>query len=61
MIGDAQEGGAWAVRGYYKPFANWLWAGSALMALGGFLSLTDRRWRVAATARKAAPRAVAAE
>ena len=54
VIGDAQEGGAWAVRGYYKPFANWLWAGSALMALGGFLSLTDRRWRVAAGARRAA-------
>lgn len=26
VIGDAQEGGALEVRGYYKPFANWLWA-----------------------------------
>ncbi|MEH7826520.1 heme lyase CcmF/NrfE family subunit [Gemmobacter denitrificans] len=54
VIGDPQEDGGWAVRGYWKPFANWLWIGSALMALGGLLSLTDRRYRVAAGARRAA-------
>jgi cytochrome c-type biogenesis protein CcmF len=53
VIGDPQDGGGWAVRGYVKPFANWLWAGAALMALGGLLSLSDRRWRVAAGARRA--------
>jgi cytochrome c-type biogenesis protein CcmF len=41
------------VRTYLKPLANWIWAGSALMALGGALSLSDRRYRVAAGARKA--------
>lgn len=55
VIGDAQEGGGYAVRGYVKPFANWIWAGALLMALGGLLSLTDRRFRVAAGARRAAP------
>ena len=52
VIGDPQEGGGWAVRGYVKPFANWLWGGALLMALGGVLSLSDRRYRVAAGARK---------
>ncbi|MET4101321.1 cytochrome c-type biogenesis protein CcmF [Roseovarius sp. MBR-78] len=59
-IGDPQEGGGWAVRSYYKPLANWIWGGSILMALGGFLSLSDRRFRVAAGARKQ-PQGVPAE
>ncbi len=54
VIGDPQDGGGWAVRSYIEPFANWLWAGALLMALGGALSLTDRRYRVAAGARKVA-------
>lgn len=52
VIGDPQAGGGWAVRSYYKPLANWIWGGSILMALGGCLSLSDRRYRVAAGARK---------
>jgi len=53
VIGDPQEGGGYAVRGYVKPFANWLWMGTLLMALGGLISLSDRRFRVAAGARHA--------
>ena len=60
VIGDPQQGGGWAVRGYVKPFANWLWGGAMLMALGGLLSLTDRRYRVAAGARRV-PSGVPAE
>jgi cytochrome c-type biogenesis protein CcmF len=60
VIGDPQIGGGWAVRSYYKPLANWIWGGSILMALGGFLSLSDRRYRVAAGARKV-PQGVPAE
>ncbi|MCZ8153654.1 MAG: heme lyase NrfEFG subunit NrfE, partial [Rhodobacteraceae bacterium] len=52
VIGDPQENGGWAVRSYIEPFANWLWGGCILMALGGLLSLTDRRYRVAAGARR---------
>jgi cytochrome c-type biogenesis protein CcmF len=59
-VGDPQAGGGWAVRSYYKPLANWIWGGSILMALGGFLSLSDRRFRVAAGARKL-PQGVPAE
>ncbi len=61
VIGDAQAGGGFAVRAYIKPFANWLWAGSLLMALGGLLSLTDRRYRLAAGARRAPATAQPAE
>jgi len=60
VIGDPQEGGGWAVRTYIKPFASWIWAGAIIMALGGTLSLADRRFRVGAGARKA-PAGVPAE
>ncbi len=60
VIGDPQDGGGWAVRSHVKPFANWIWGGAILMALGGLLSLSDRRYRVAAGARKPTA-AVAAE
>lgn len=53
VIGDPQADGGWAVRGYLKPFAMWIWIGCAMMALGGFISLSDRRYRVAAGARHA--------
>lgn len=52
VIGDEQDAGGWAVRTYIKPLVNWIWIGCALMALGGGLSLSDRRFRVAAGARK---------
>jgi cytochrome c-type biogenesis protein CcmF len=54
VIGDPQENGGWAVRTYIKPFANWIWAGCIIMSIGGIFSLSDRRYRVAAGARKAA-------
>ncbi len=47
VIGDPQQGGGWAVRTFLKPMTNWIWAGSILMALGGCVSLADRRFRVA--------------
>ncbi len=50
VIGDEQADGSWAVRTFIKPFANWIWAGAIIMAIGGTLSLTDRRFRVAAGA-----------
>ncbi len=61
VIGDPQAQGGWAVRAYIEPFASWLWIGCALMALGGFLSLTDRRYRVAAGAQRVPVAGVPAE
>jgi cytochrome c-type biogenesis protein CcmF len=51
-LGDPQDNGGWAVRTWIKPFANWIWGGTIIMALGGALSLSDRRYRVAAGAGK---------
>ena len=52
VIGDEQDNGGYAIRAHVKPLANWIWAGSIIMALGGLLSLSDRRYRVAAGARR---------
>jgi cytochrome c-type biogenesis protein CcmF len=35
------------VRIYVKPFIDWIWGGAFLMALGGFLAVSDRRYRLA--------------
>jgi cytochrome c-type biogenesis protein CcmF len=51
VLGDKQPNGQWAMRTYVKPFTIWIWFGCMIMALGGGLSLTDRRYRVAAPAR----------
>jgi cytochrome c-type biogenesis protein CcmF len=61
VIGDEQDAGGWAVRTYVKPLTNWIWIGCAFMALGGCFSLSDRRFRVAAGARKTNAKAVPAE
>ena len=36
------------IRLYHNPLAPWIWLGAALCALGGFVSLTDRRLRIGA-------------
>jgi cytochrome c-type biogenesis protein CcmF len=46
--------GAWAVRVYHKPFVDWIWGGCILMALGGILALSDRRYRIHAKRKQAA-------
>jgi cytochrome c-type biogenesis protein CcmF len=40
--------GSWTVRVYYKPFVTWIWGGCVLMALGGFVAMSDRRYRALA-------------
>jgi cytochrome c-type biogenesis protein CcmF len=47
-LGEPIGGGAWSVRVYYKPFVGWIWGGAVLMALGGGLALSDRRYALAA-------------
>jgi cytochrome c-type biogenesis protein CcmF len=41
-----ESAGAWAVRVYIKPFIDWIWFGCLLMALGGMLAVSDRRYRI---------------
>ncbi len=43
-LGDS---GAWAVRIYYKPFVRWIWLGCLMMGIGGFLTVMDRRYKLA--------------
>lgn len=45
-MGEQLEGtNAWAVRIYYKPFIRWIWFGAILMAIGGILAISDKRYR----------------
>jgi len=45
-LGEPVDNGqAWIVRVYFKPFVDWIWGGCLLMALGGALATTDRRYR----------------
>ena len=46
-LGEPLADGAWVVRVYYKPFVSWIWGGAFLMALGGIIAVTDRRYRLA--------------
>ena len=45
-LGEPVGEGRWVVRVYHKPFVDWIWAGCFLMAIGGALALSDRRYRV---------------
>ncbi len=47
-LGDAVSATAWIVRVQHKPFVDWIWGGCLLMALGGAVAASDRRYRVAA-------------
>jgi len=54
-LGEPLGNGAWAVRVHIKPFVRWVWAGALLMALGGFVTAFDRRFRVKRRAPDPAP------
>ena len=53
-VSDKGLEGAWALRLYIKPFVDWIWLGCFLMALGGFVAMSDRRYRLAVRQRIAA-------
>ena len=53
-LSEPVEGNAWIVRVHYKPFISWIWLGCILMALGGLLAASDRRYRVTAREPQAA-------
>ena len=65
VIGDPDGSGGYVLRLYWNPLVPWIWLGAGAMALGGLLSLSDRRHRVGAPARRArrvvAPEVQAAE
>jgi cytochrome c-type biogenesis protein CcmF len=60
-IGDEQTAGGWVVRLYFNPLVRLIWLGAVLMALGGLLSLSDRRLRIGVPHRARRALAPAAE
>ena len=53
-LGEQVGARAWTVRIYHKPFVSWIWMGCVVMALGGLLAASDRRYRAATRRREAA-------
>ena len=45
VVGKQDASGAWQLRLWWKPFVTLIWAGGALIALGGALALAGRLWR----------------
>ena len=46
VVGKQDQSGAWQLRLWWKPFVTLIWAGGALIALGGALALLGRLWRL---------------
>jgi cytochrome c-type biogenesis protein CcmF len=53
-LGDATADDAWVVRVQMKPFVTWIWSGCLIIAFGGLLAATDKRYRTKAR-RETAP------
>ena len=60
VLGDEQAAGGWVVRLYFNPLVRLIWLGAVVMALGGLLSLSDRRLRIGVPRRARAALAGAA-
>ncbi len=48
-LGDQLGSGSWSVRVQYKPLIRFIWLGALVMALGGLIAASDRRYRLKAT------------
>jgi cytochrome c-type biogenesis protein CcmF len=53
-LGEPVNRTTWVVRVQIKPFVSWLWGGCLIMAFGGFMAASDRRYRRAARVPQAA-------
>ena len=53
-LGEPLDGGAWSVRIYHKPMVEWIWFGCLMMAFGGLLAMSDKRYRLNKQAKLAA-------
>jgi cytochrome c-type biogenesis protein CcmF len=54
-LGEPQEDGSWTLRVQHKPMMVWIWLGCVVMAAGGVLAASDRRYRRRAEAAHPAP------
>jgi cytochrome c-type biogenesis protein CcmF len=46
-LGEQLPDGRWTLKTWVKPFINWIWGGCFMMAIGGFVAISDRRYRAA--------------
>ena len=53
-LGDQLGNDTWSVRIQYKPMIRFIWFGALVMAIGGLIALSDRRYRVSARANEPA-------
>ena len=58
-LGDQIGQDTWSVRVQYKPMIRFIWLGCLVMALGGLIAASDRRYRMTAPAKETAKGAVA--
>jgi cytochrome c-type biogenesis protein CcmF len=58
-MGEDLGNGVWSLRIQYKPLVRFIWLGAVIMALGGFIGVLDRRYRVKAAAPAVADAATA--
>jgi cytochrome c-type biogenesis protein CcmF len=45
-MGNPLGDNAWSMRIQYKPLVRYIWLGAIVMALGGIIAASDRRYRV---------------
>ena len=53
-LGEPLGDGSWSVRIQVKPLVRFIWLGALIMALGGLLAISDRRYRGATATEDAA-------
>jgi cytochrome c-type biogenesis protein CcmF len=44
-LGEDLQGGRWSVRAQLRPLIDYVWLAAGLMALGGAIAASDRRYR----------------
>ena len=44
-LGEDLGDGSWSIRVQYKPMIRWIWLGCFVMALGGLIAITDKRYK----------------
>jgi cytochrome c-type biogenesis protein CcmF len=54
-LGDQIGADTWSVRVQYKPMIRFIWLGCLVMALGGLIAASDRRYRLGARAEERVP------
>jgi cytochrome c-type biogenesis protein CcmF len=58
VVGDPDAGGGYVTRLYYNPLVPWIFIGAGVIAMGGLVSLSDRRFRIGVPVQKSAKKTV---